>query len=172
LFTFFGGAMMTMFPIVTSILAIIAIILGFILSPPFIWQFSTFYLIQMKEDTGVIESIRKARELVRGHFFFTWIVVVVTAMIIALLGLLFSAPAYFYGLIIRMVNLEAISQNIIPLLIISTTFGFLIKFIYCLFYIANSFLYYNLDEKKNGTLLLSRIDEIGNTPEKDEDQQY
>jgi hypothetical protein len=39
-------------------------------------------------------------------------------------------------------------------------------------YIVNAFLYYNLDEKKNGTALISRIDEIGNTPLNDADEHY
>jgi hypothetical protein len=63
-------------------------------------------------------------------------------------------------------------ESATPYIIISTACGFLVKFLGSLMYIVNSFLYYNLDEKKNGTALISRIDEIGNIPLNDADQHY
>jgi hypothetical protein len=167
-----GGLMMAMLPLFTSIIFGLAAIATIIISPPFIWQFSTFYLVQMKEDQGVLDSMRKVREIMRGEFFQTWLIIVVAALIIVVLGLLFSAPSYIYQFILRMGGSMQLLENATTYIIISTACGFLVKFLGSLIYIVNSFLYYSLDEKKNGAALISRIDEIGNTPVNDADQQY
>jgi hypothetical protein len=167
-----GGLMMTMLPLFTSIIMVLVVIAAFIISPPFIWQLSTFYLVQMKEDLGVLDSMRKVREIMRGEFFQTWLIIVVAALILIVLGFLFSAPTYIYQFILRMGGAMKLVENATSYIIISTACGFLVKFLGSLMYIVNSFLYYSLDEKKNGAALISRIDEIGNTPVNDTDQQY
>jgi hypothetical protein len=172
IFAIIGGLMATMLPLFTTIIFGFAVIAAIIISPPFIWQFSTFYLVQMKEDLGVLDSMRKVREIMRGEFFQTWLIIVVAALILIVLGFLFSAPSYIYQFILRMGGGMQLVEKATTYIIISTACGFLVKFLGSLMYIVNSFLYYSLDEKKNGAALISRIDEIGNTPVNDADQQY
>jgi hypothetical protein len=172
IFGIIAGLMMAMLPLFTSIIMVLVVTAAFIISPPFIWQFSTFYLVQMKEDLGVLDSMRKVRELMRGEFLQTWLIIVVAVLIIIILGILFSAPTYIYQFILRMGGAINLVENATSYLIVSTACGFLVKFLGSLIYVVNSFLYYSLDEKKNGAALISRIDEIGNTPLNDADQQY
>lgn len=120
----------------------------------------------------MLDSLRKVREIMRGEFFQIWLIMVVAALILVVLGFVFSAPTYIYQLILRMGGDMKFVENTTPYIIVSTACGFLVKFLGSLIYIVNSFIYYSLDEKKNGTALINRIDEIGNTPLNDGDQQY
>jgi hypothetical protein len=158
-------------PIITSVFVVIIFIAIFLVSPPFVWQFTTFYLVQMKDDLGVLDAMRRVREVMRGNFLSTWLVMVATGLILSVLTVFFMAPQLIYQFILQFGGLKS-AQNSIPFLIVSTTCGFLVKFVASLFFIINSFLYYSLNEKKYGAALISRIDEIGNTPLNDVDQHY
>jgi hypothetical protein len=164
-------SMLTMFPVFTSFLVCILFIAGVLVCIPYIWQFSTFYLVQMKDDVGVLDALRRVREVMRGDFFSTWLIVATSGWIILELAVFFSAPQIIYQLMLAFGGLK-ITGNAIPFVIITTICEFLSKFIYSLFFIINAFLYYTLDEKKYGSVLISRIDEIGNAPVNDVDQHY
>jgi hypothetical protein len=168
---FIAAILIAAFKTVASVFLIIVLVILFLLSPPFIWQYSTFYLLQMNDDLGVMDAMRKVREVMRGEFFFTWLVVFATGLIILVLSVVFSVPQFVYQLILQLGAVKTMETSV-PFLIVSTTCTFLITFIYSLFYIINAFLYYSLDEKKHGTALAGRIDEIGNTPLNDGDQHY
>jgi hypothetical protein len=171
IFAAIAGIMMRAVPILSPVIIIIAIIVAIIIAPPFAWQFSTFYLGQMQDDLGVLDSMRKVREIMRGEFFSTWLVIVAASFILGIIAVVFMIPQYVYQVILQLSHL-GMSENTIPFLIVSTICGFFVKFIYGFFYIICAFLYYSLNEKKNGTALISRIDEIGNTPLNDVDQHY
>lgn len=158
-------------PLVTSFFVMLVFIVVFMVSPPFVWQFSTFYLLQIKEDMGVLDAMRRVRSVIRGEFFLTWIVIVASGFILSAMAIVFNAPQFIYQFISQMGGVKVTTDSI-AFIAISTTCGFLTKFVFSPILIVNAFLYFSLDEKKYGTALIKRIDEIGNTPINDEDQQY
>jgi hypothetical protein len=166
-----AGIMIAAVPLLSPVLIIIIVVISIITVPPFAWQYSTFYLLQMNDDLGVLDSMRKVREVMRGEFFSTWLVIIAATLILGVMAVLFTVPQYIYQFILQLSHMTVL-ESTIPFLIVSTICGFFVKFLYCLFYIVCTFLYYSLDEKKNGKALISRIDEIGNTPLNDVDQHY
>ena len=159
------------FKVVGIVLLILIFLVLFIVSPPFIWQFSTFYLPIMTEDVSVSEALRKTRMLLRGDFFSTWILIIASGLLLAVLGVVFSIPQAVYHSILQFGG-GNINSNNIPFIIVTTVCTFGSTFIYSIFYIVCAFQYYSLSEKKEGKALMNRIDEIGNAPSDDVEQQY
>lgn len=163
--------MITTAPVLISVLVVILLLGGILLSAPFIWQFSTFYLVQMKDGVGLLIALRRVREVMKGHFFSTWLIVVITGWILMELAVFFSLPQIIYQLLLMFGGLK-VTSNAIPFVVITTICEFSVKFVSSLFFIVNAFLYYSLDEEKYGSVLMSRIDQIGNAPLNDVDQHY
>ncbi|HSH67922.1 MAG TPA: hypothetical protein VLB84_19435 [Bacteroidia bacterium] len=150
------------------ILLLLFVILGFILIiPPLMWQFSTFFLVQIIEKSGVSESLRRIRLLMKGDFFYTWLVVFVSFLILIILSFIFLLPQYIYQMVITMGNLKGENNSLFPFTILSAVTTFLTSFIYSIFHIICGFHYCSLVEKKDGTTLMNRIEEIGNIPSAD-----
>lgn len=159
---------------VFAVILLVLLVLGLLLvAPPFIWQFSSFYLVLLHdEDAGVRDALKKVRALVKGEFFSTWLLIVASFVVLMILSFVFSIPQFVYQMVMHLSALKGDSSDSIPFLIVTSISTFFSTMIYAVFYVICGLHYYSLNEKKHGISLINRIDEIGNTPANDVEQQY
>ncbi|HET6226522.1 MAG TPA: hypothetical protein VFF27_09605 [Bacteroidia bacterium] len=149
---------------------IVFLFLGLLLvSPPFVWQFSTFYLVKMKDDVSSFDAMAKTREVMRGSFFSTWLYIVVVFIALIVISIAFSIPQTVCQVVFGIGQVEGMMS---VTMIITMITQFFVILIYGIFYFMCGLHYYSLAEKKDGTSLIDRIDEIGNTPTPDVEQHY
>lgn len=159
---------------VLGILFALAFIFGMlILFPPLMWQLSVVYLVKMQEDKGVFESFGRTREVMRGNFWWTWVIVVCSAIAIGIVGFVFTLPQIIYQMILLLSHIKnGGGETPLAFLIIATICTFCSTILYSALYVINAFHYYSLAEAKDGVGLMERINEIGNTPQNNVEQQY
>lgn len=159
---------------VLGILFMLAFIFGMlILFPPLMWQLSVVYLVKMQEDRGVLESFGRTREVMRSNFWWTWVIVICSAIAIGIVGFVFTLPQLVYQMILLFSHIKnGGGETPVAFLIVATLCTFCSTILYSLLYVVNAFHYYSLAEAKDGVGLLERINEIGNTPENNVEQQY
>ncbi len=168
-----AGILLAASQVVASVVLVILLLAGLVISPPFIWQYSTFFLGQMKDDLDVLEAMRRVRAIMKGDYPSTWVIMLATLLIIVAMDAVFLLPQFAYQIILQLGGGLGSSEKSIPFIAISTICTFLVTLINCTFYIICGFHYYSLDEKRYGAELIKRIDEIGNTtPSNDVDQYY
>lgn len=159
---------------VLGILFALAFIFGMlILFPPLMWQLSVVYLVKMQEDKGVFESFGRTREVMRGNFWWTWVIVVCSAIAIGIVGFVFTLPQIIYQMILLLSHMKnGGGETPLAFLIVATICTFCSTILYSALYVINAFHYYSLAEAKDGVGLMERINEIGNTPQNNVEQQY
>lgn len=159
---------------VLGILFALAFIFGMlILFPPLMWQLSVVYLVKMQEDKGVFESFGRTREVMRGNFWWTWVIVVCSAIAIGIVGFVFTLPQMVYQMILLFSHIkDGSGETPLAFLIVATICTFCSTLLYSALYVINAFHYYSLAEAKDGVGLMERINEIGNTPQNNVEQQY
>ncbi len=157
-----------------GILFALAFIFGMlILFPPLMWQLSVVYLVKMQEDRGVFESFGRTREVMRGNFWWTWVIVVCAAIAIGIVGFVFTLPQVVYQMVLLISHMKnGGGETPVAFLIIATICTFCSTILYSVLYVINAFHYYSLAEAKDGVGLMERINEIGNTTQSNVEQQY
>lgn len=144
-----------------------------ILFPPLIWQLSVVYLVKMEENTGIFESYNKTKEVMRGEFWWTWLIVVCSSFGIGLIGMVFSIPQIAYQMVLTFSSLQGgENETSIPFIAVATVCTFCTTLLYGFMYIINGVHYYSLAEKNDGKGMMERINEIGATPNTNVNQQY
>ena len=159
---------------ILGVLLILATVIGLlILLPPLMWQLSVVYLIKMQENKGVFDSFRRAREVMRDNFWWTWLIIVCALFAIGLISLVFTFPQMIYQMILMISHLKGGNDEAsVSFLIVASICTFCTTLLYGLLYVINAFHYYSLAEKKDGIGLMERINEIGKMPENNVNQQY
>ncbi|OFY86917.1 MAG: hypothetical protein A3F72_00755 [Bacteroidetes bacterium RIFCSPLOWO2_12_FULL_35_15] len=159
---------------VLGILFALAFVFGMlILFPPLMWQLSVVYLVKMQEDKGVFESFGRTREVMHGNFWWTWVIVVCSAIAIGIVGFVFTLPQIIYQMILLLSHIKnGGGETPLAFLIVATICTFCSTILYSALYVINAFHYYSLAEAKDGVGLMERINEIGNTPQNNVEQQY
>ena len=159
-----------------AVLYFLVVLVGMmIILPPFIWLMSSVYLIRMRENSSVFQSVSRAREIMRDNFWWTWVIVVCSLIAIGIIGFVFTAPQMIYQVILMFSRLKggAVEEGAsIPFLIVASVCTFCSTLLYSFLYVIYGFHYFSLAEKKDGTGLMERINEIGNTPNSNVEQQY
>jgi hypothetical protein len=162
--------------LIGSIHIIMAIIMGIvtvggllIIIPPFSWQFTTYYLYMMHNDDSVINSLSRIREIMRGEFWWTWLIVICTGIAVGILAVVFAIPQLIYQMILTFTAASGNSDGelSIPFMVVVTIGTILVTLTYSLYYIVFAMHYYSLIEKKEGIGLMERINEIGSKPGND-----
>lgn len=144
-----------------------------ILFPPLIWQLSVVYLVKMEDRFTVMSSFGQTREVMRGNFWWTWLIVVCSSLGIMLVGMVFSLPQIAYQLILTYSSTQGeANETSIPFVIIATVCTFCTTLLYGFMYVINGVHYYSLAEKNDGLGMMQRINEIGVTPTTNVNQQY
>lgn len=168
-----AGLLIALLKIFAAVLLILIILGLLLIAPPFIWQFSTFYLVLLNdENAGVSDALKKVRELIRGEFFPTWLLIVASFIVLMILSVVFSIPQLVYQIVLRTAVMQGDGSNSVAFIIVTSICTFFSTMVYSVFYIICGFHFFSLSEKKYGTSLMNRIDEIGNLPSNDVEQQY
>ncbi len=144
-----------------------------ILFPPLIWQLSVVYLVKMENGGGAIESFNKTKEVMRGNFWWTWVIVVCSSIGIGIMGFVFTLPQLAYQLVLTFSAMKGEeTETSIPFIVIATICTFCATLLYSLMYVINGIHYYSLAEKNDGKGLLQQINEIGNITPPNVNQQF
>lgn len=153
----------------------LALIVGMlILFPPFLWMLSAMYLVKMQEERGVMESYSRTKEVMRGNFWWTWLIVVCSSIAIGLIGFVFTLPQVIYQTMLMIGHMkgDGDTETSIPFLVVATVCTFCSTLLYSALYVINGFHYYSLAEQQDGTGLMDRINEIGNSSKSNVEQHY
>lgn len=152
----------------------IALFFGFlILLPPLMWQLSVVYLVKMQEGEGVLKSFGRTGKVMRGNFWWTWVIMVCAVMAVGIISFVFALPQAVYQFVLMFSHLkDATGEVSIPFLIVATVCTFCSTLLYSALYVISAFHYYSLAEQKDGIGLMERIDEIGNRPNNNVEQHY
>jgi hypothetical protein len=146
-----------------------------ILLPNLVWLSSAVYLAAMLEKKTGVSAIKRSLELMRGNYWWTWLIMFCAVIALYVLVIIFSLPQIVYQLVITFShvrgNLEDPGSSA-PFVIITAVCTFLATIVFSIIHILSGFHYYSLAERKDGAGLLSRIDEIGNTADTNVEQQY
>ncbi len=158
--------------IVAMIFFVILIVIGLILIiPPYYWQFSVCYLILMKDQTSIIEALKKAGDMRKGEFFSTWLLVIASGLTMGIVSMLFSIPLLIYQTIAQLNHMSMTGKEI-PYILLSCLSLLVSVLLSSFLFVIYGLHYFSLSEKKEGNALIDRINEIGNTPSGDVDQEY
>lgn len=159
---------------VLGILFAIAFIFGMlILFPPLMWQLSVVYLVKMQEERSVLESFGRTREVMRGNFWWTWVIIVCSTIALGIVGFVFTLPQMIYQMVLLFSHMkDGGGETPLAFLIVATICTFCSTILYSALYVINAFHYYSLAEAKDGVGLMQRIDEIGNTSQNNVEEQY
>jgi hypothetical protein len=159
---------------VLGVLLMIALFFGLlIIVPPLSWQLASIYLVKMQENKSLSESFSRTREVMRGNFWGTWLLMVCGLFVVMILAGAFKMPEIIFQLVLALSHKKSMVQETsVPFLIIATVCTFCSLLIYSCFYVISTFHYFSLAEKKDGIGLMDRINEIGNAPNDNVEQQY
>ncbi len=160
-------------PALGVLLIFLLIIAMLMVMPPLMWQFSATYLVKMTEQKGIFESFGRTRQVMRENFWWTWVIVVCASLAVGLAGIVFTIPQAGYQMVLMFSRMkEGTSDTPMGFLIVATICTFCTTILYSTLSVIFGFHYFSLAEKKDGTGLMERINEIGNTPTNNVEQQY
>ena len=92
---------------------------------------------------------------------------------VGIISFVFGLPQAIYQVVLMFSHFKDDSgEPSIPFLIVATVCTFCTTLLYSGLYVISAFHYYSLAEQKDGIGLMERIEEIGNTPTTDVEQQY
>ncbi|MES2140962.1 MAG: hypothetical protein V4511_14745 [Bacteroidota bacterium] len=159
---------------VLGVLFGIALFFGLlIILPPLMWQLSVVYLVKMKEDGSALNALGRTRQVMRGNFWWTWILMVCAVMAVGLISFIFALPQAVYQIVLMFSHLKDASNDVsIPFLIVASVCTFCSTLLYSGLYVISAFHYFSLAEQKDNIGLMERIDEIGKTPNNNVEQHY
>lgn len=159
---------------VLGVLFGIALFFGLlILLPPLMWQLSVVYLVKMKEDESALNALGRTRQVMRGNFWWTWIIMVCAVMAVGIISFIFALPQAVYQIVLMFSHLKDVSGDVsIPFLIVASVCTFCSTLLYSGLYVISAFHYFSLAEQKDNIGLMERIDEIGKTPNNNVEQHY
>lgn len=160
-------------PILVGILAILILIAMLILFPPFMWQLSVVYIVKMTENDNVFDAFGRTRSVMKNNFWWTWVIMLCAGMAVWIIAIVFSLPQAAMQIFLMFTKTaNAGSETSVVFIIVATVCTFCTTFVYSILYVISAFHYFSLAEQKDGTGLMERINEIGQTPNNNVDQQY
>ena len=146
--------------IFAGFLSVLLVLIAFIPIIYFGVMYSLSPAIVAYEGTGVWEALNRAKFLIKDKWWSTFGLIMIIAIINSFVSMIFSAPA----MIVTFMKLLSVGGNTsgnLPLIIttVISTIGQVV--VSSLTYIAISFQYFNLVEKREGTSLKTLIQSIG-----------
>jgi len=121
------------------------------------------------ENKSVSETISRSFNFIKGHFWDTFGVLFVVGLLITVLGYIFQIPVLIYQLIKMGTVLgttdptEALGLFNDPIYLSLMTLSYVGKYLfYSITLITTVFIYFDINEQKNATGTIERIDSLGN----------
>lgn len=121
------------------------------------------------ENKDVGDSFSHSFKLIKDEYWITLVTIIIIGIIVTVAGYAFSLPASIYSIVKMGVfsgEIDPSNMNIFhdPILIILNMLSYLVQFIlHFLTVVGSAFIYFNLNERKNFTGTLERIQSIGNS---------
>lgn len=144
-----------------------------IIMPPLFWFSTSVYLSVLNDDVGPFTAFRKVSKVMRGNFWWTWVIVFCALLLIGIISFVFSLPQVIYQFVLTFSAIKGGGGEVSTAFIIVTAIcTFFTTVVHSTLHIISGFHYYSLVEEKDGKGLLERIDEIGNTQINNVEQQY
>ena len=170
---FIVGIIIESAPVFGVFLVLFLFIGVLLVGPNILWQLNTLFLVIISENEMPFFAYGRTREVMKGNYWWTWLLIVCTIFIVSFLSLLFVIPAGIYSLIkIYTPTADVLEETSITYIIVLALCSFLATLVYSIFYIISSVHYFSLAEQKDGTGLLERINEIGITSKSNTEQQF
>lgn len=160
---------------IVSISGVLGVILGVLLYVGFIFLviptasfmiINTFYVLQ-RDQIGLFEASVKVREYMRGHFWMTWLLALVSMIMTYMCMFICALPAYILMMISifsRVKNPDGIHAGGDEFSILSYVLWSLSSILFfavlAIFHLMCTFQYTNLEEKKDGKTILDKINAI------------
>ena len=141
---------------------------------PLLYYVSSIYLVRVNERIGFLEAAGRAFYLLKGSYWWTWVIFIcVYFMLLFIIGI-FAVPQAILNGIVTFSSVEhGVSDKMaIVHLVFTAATAFFSEFIYFVMMVFIGFHYFSLTEKKEGTGLLERIDEIGTRKETSVEGEY
>lgn len=159
---------------VFGVFLIIFLFIGTLLiAPNILWQLNTAFLVILSENEIPLSAYGRTREVMKDNYWWTWLITVCNLFIISFLSTLFLIPTGIYSLVRLYTPSTGIAEETsVIYIIILALCSFLATLVYSVFYIISSFHFFSLAEKKDGTGLMERINEIGKKPTNNEEKQF
>lgn len=135
----------------------------FIIMFPMMFVLTSIYLIRLKDEYTLMESISHALYVMKGNFWWTWIIMFCVYLSMMLVQMIFVIPQSIMSMMMMVSTLsgEAAGETSIAFLIVSAAGTFFSQLAYFIFLVFAAVHYFSLYEKKEGKGLMDRIDEIG-----------
>lgn len=121
------------------------------------------------ENKDISDSFSYSFTLIKDEFWITLATIIIIGIIVAVAGYAFSVPASIYSIIkmgIFSGEVDPAHINLFndPILVILNLLSYLVQFLlHFITVVSSAFIYFNLNERKNFTGTLERIESIGNT---------
>ncbi|MBA3971748.1 MAG: hypothetical protein H0X46_06310 [Bacteroidetes bacterium] len=171
--TFLVGMIVSSLPVLGVFLVLGLFVALLLLGPNILWQLNTSFLVILAENEMPFFAYGRTRELMKGNYWWTWLIIVCNVFLISFLSLLFLLPTGIYSLIkIYTPSTGVVEETSMIYIIILATCSFLATAVYSIFYIISGFHYFSLTENKDGAGLMERINEIGKAPKINTEQQF
>lgn len=156
-----------------SILVFLALFAGFILCiipgiylyPPLMLSFSILIFM----DKGVSESFQYSFTLIKDNWWITFATLLIIGIIISIVGYIFQIPAIIYlwvkmGIFSGEMDAESMGGIFDPIYIILNILAYAVQFILqTVTLVTAALIFFNLNEKKNLTGTMERIQNLGKT---------
>lgn len=125
---------------------------------------SLLYVERVAEGDGFWEGAEVTRGLVRGHWWLTFGLVVVVALIVLAVSVVLAIPGMVVQAAFGFNTLDGGGGVSVVALAVTSLFGVLVYAAYAIPIVAAAFQYFNLVERKEGTGLLARVAALGGPP--------
>ncbi len=159
--------------IITGLIKYITLVIGWMLCAiPGIYLCAPLFLIfpiMYFEDKGGIDAFNDTFQMIKDQWFNTFVVLLVLAIVWFILGILLSLPASMYGIVkgFTMVQEGSLSDPNAFFdigFVIFTALASAIQYILYVFVpVGAAFVYFNINENRNQTGTLEKINSIGNS---------
>lgn len=157
--------------IITAIVTFIMISVGalFCILPAiwFLMPLSMIFILRFQEPhLGLVDAIKRSFEIVKDHWWMTFGIYIVMAMIVGVLAQVFSVPTLIMTMISGITMYTEPSNSYGAFMtILNVLFGIIYTvgtlLLSSITYISMGFQYFSLVEKKDPTSLLKKIEQIG-----------
>lgn len=156
-----AGIIIQSSPVLGTFVVILLLISVLLLGPNISWQISTAFLVIIADNEIPISSYGRTREVMKHNYWWTWLIMVCSSFLVFFLAILFVIPETIYSLVVAYSTAQQIEETSVFYIIVLVVCTFLATLVYSIIYIICGFHYFSLAEKKYGTGLMERINEIG-----------
>ncbi len=147
------------------LLALSVIVLAVIYTPVISYFIPAAFFVVVRDEEFIFSAMGKVKKYLSGNFWWTWLIMVVTIIALAVLQIIFNLPASIMvmtKMFSRMNGAMPDDQDNSILLMVFYTIGIFLT--YCttsISHIIAAFNFMSHEEKHEGQGLMSRINEIG-----------